>query len=376
MRTRFWATLLTLSLLFIGAPVICLAQPAPSVPAVVAAPAIAPSTGCTAPAGCDIKIPACEDEDEGRSWSPYAGAELVFLSPHFTGPVDSVNIVDTFNGTNNTITTNSAVTRGLTATPRVWVGLVGQNCWGVRARYWQLNQASSGVVPFDPSGLGSNTFGYVAQSGLKMYAADLEITKQADFENWQVLGSAGVRDAHVERFGTLSAGKAPLPLLSAFGLAQSGAKFDGVGPTFGIQALRPICDGCCGNWGFYTAGRGSALWGSTSNSYAVTGAGVLPLTGGFNTAYANNGQDQLTIGEFQVGVQWTYDLQCCCARAFARLTFEYQHWHVTGNSRAASTTTSFVAGPGGSITSTAIANGQTLRNLDLTGIGLATGFYW
>ena len=386
MPTRFWATLFALSLLYLGSTALCWAQPSPSdrppipppeIAPVAAPPVIAPPAAWASPPTLDI--PACEsDNEDGRCWSPYAGAEAVFLSPHFTGPVDSINIVNTFFGANtsNTVTSNSADTRGLTATPRVWIGVTGQNCWGVRARYWQLNQAASGVVPFAATGLPVATFGYIAQSGVKMYAADLEITKQVDWENWQVLASGGVRDAHLERFSTLSAGLAPLPFTPVFGLAQSGAKFDGVGPTFGIQALRPIGNGCRGNWGLYTAGRGSALWGSTSNGYALTGAGVLPFTGGLNNAYAMGVQDQLSITEMQVGLQCTYDLQCCHTRAFARLTFEYQHWHATGNSQAASTTTSFVAGPGGGSVATAIANGQPLRNLDLTGFGLATGFNW
>ena len=40
------------------------------------------------------------------------------------------------------------------------------------------------------------------------------------------------------------------------------------------------------------------------------------------------------IGEFQVGGEWDFDLQCVCAKAFVRAAFEYQYWKDSGTGLA------------------------------------------
>ncbi len=338
------------------------------------------------PSDAPVKAPtqkladALDDcSDEGRNWIPYAGVEATFFSPQLSGGGDTITLTNALAGTVTVFNANDANLGYLGLAPRFWVGMSNCNGVGIRARYWQLNQAATAHDPLNPVGIPGDVTGFTALNNLRMYAADVELTKDLCWGNWDLLGSVGVRNARLQRGSSLSAtglvdlGGGAFDVLSA--TTNSGATFDGTGLTFGIQGLRNIRCCECGTFDLFASGRASILWGQSS-SYAGTSAvafGPGIFAASIDSADVNGLDDDMFITEFQVGVQWSRDLICCNARAFARLTFEYQNWDINNGGLTASLSS---ANRPGIDDITARASGRSLQSLDLVGVGIATGFYW
>ena len=100
---------------------------------------------------------------------------------------------------------------------------------------------------------------------------------------------------------------------------------------FGWYGRRPIFPCSCVHW-FYNV-HWSAVWGPTETA-AETGV-MLALTTNDPDAVAAAGSvngastvvdDNMFIGEIQLGLEWDYALRCLPANAFCRTAIEYQRW--------------------------------------------------
>ena len=86
------------------------------------------------------------------------------------------------------------------------------------------------------------------------------------------------------------------------------------------------------------------------------------------------------IGEFQVGLEWDYALQCMPANAFCRLAFEYQRWtggrgYTAANSFAGVEIDDGVNPPVASTFAESFA-AAAAPELDLLGIAVSAGLTW
>ncbi len=294
-------------------------------------------------------------------------AESVFLAPIMHQQFGNIEMVDNQgNVTQQSFTSNQP---GFTASPRIAIGILGDNNWGLIGRYWELQ---SGCIAPSFDTMGGN--GLSTASYFRAETADLEVTRLfgRGSDDGQLRLSFGVRYADLSEAGGLGVDATN----TLGGIYQSEVfsnhEFGGVGLTMGLQGLRPV--GCKGFNLFFDA-RASILWDANAGNSVVTRAGYFD-----NTSYAyaaNSGASEdtanLFIGEIRVGGQWDAPLKCIPANAFFRVAFEYQYW-CTGSSGGAEATS--FAGPigGPTIVSTGASNGNA--HVDLVGFTLGTGLTW
>ena len=152
--------------------------------------------------------------------------------------------------------------------------------------------------------------------------------------------------------------------------AASGTSFHGTGLTFALAGRRQLG---CSNLHLFASGRGSVLWGDAevwanaeSSAISFPSAAAVEAAG----AYAS-GSTEAWIGEFQVGVQWEYALECLPAVAFFRTAFEYQYWNIQGNGFAGAESLAIANLSGGFAEATSGAS-----NVHLYGLSVGTGLTW
>lgn len=195
--------------------------------------------------------------------------------------------------------------------PRVFLGYVGPGGLGVRLRYWQFDHSARGdsaVMDLIEELSGEqNNF----DLSLEAHALDLEATQQGMIGNWELQAAGGVR------YATLSQGfnvDFVDPAADDFGAF---AKFEGVGPTFALQARRPLFDSGLSLFG---AARGSLLFGTTR----LRGTGDLSGVNAFDIEVTRH---LLKVWELQIGAEYAYVFEGG-ARLFTRAAYEAQVWEV------------------------------------------------
>ena len=191
--------------------------------------------------------------------------------------------------------------------------------------------------------------------------------------------SAGVRHAEIEQDASLIA-TALADDSVLFGFASGHRQTRGTGLVLGWYGRRPIFPCSCVHW-FYNF-HWSALWGPTETA-AETGV-LVSLTSQDPDAVAAAGSvngastavdDNLFIGEIQLGLEWDYALRCMPANAFCRVALEYQRW--TGG-RASPPP---IRSPASKSTTIPTTLGDALAiadapELDLVGLAISTGLTW
>ncbi len=299
-------------------------------------------------------------------WGLVGGAETTFLVPNLNGHPVSVELFDLTGGAPTTVQSTTADVDDMYFAPRVWLG-ARHGCWGIAGRFWYMNDAERA---FDPVILPDDVFGFTAQSRLKAYTVDLEVTR-----DWCVLGCQtqlgfGARYASLESSRSVFASGAVTPT-ALFGSAMSARQTDGSGITFSWTGTHGL-GRHFPNLSLYWALRGSVLWGdatASAQTMAAADDGVGAGAGGHYALAGTNGT--LYIGEVQLGVQWEHPLECVRARAFLRIAGEYQYWDSDAWLGAGAQTTSF-AGPG---LAQATAEARGLR-MGLAGFTLGAGLTW
>jgi hypothetical protein len=262
--------------------------------------------------------------------------------------------------------TSSAVDDNLYVAPRLWLGLQGP-CWGIVGRYWQLNASEMYFDSF------SDTAGYIGQDRLDAYALDLEITRRlcCGCTVWNL--GLGARNAGYNHDSTLVierllGGQPTDPFLTGIALASS--QFNGTGPTLGLGGYRPVHSGCNYCLNLFWNLRGSVLWGDISNS----AEGKIDFAGPFGSLSlaelsTAREEEELLIGEVQVGLRWDHQLQCARMRAFFQVAGEYQAWEANGPAAT------FNSAPVLSGIGTAWISASDAR-MDFYGLSIGTGCVW
>ena len=311
--------------------------------------------------GCDLCCPPC------RFW--YAGVEAVFLAPNFRHTNISFAATDLVANTTETFNNDvGTVENQLYASPRLWVGFQGPR-WGLAGRYWEL-QASE--LAFGALSAGS---GSILQDRIDAYTLDLEVVRRFCRRNWRWDLGFGVRhaafdhDTVMSSLSILAAGGGGADLIST---QFAGSQFNGTGLTLGLGGRRPIRCGCASTLNLFWTLRGSILWGNVDN-WAEQTATVSTAGGTITVSELAEStlEDDMFIGELQVGVQWEYCLQCLPATAFFRTAFEYQGWDANGGIAQMDT---FVT-DGFSVESLSTTYSSNAV-MDLVGFAIGTGFTW
>ena len=275
--------------------------------------------------------PCCPPVQTG--W--YAGLELLFLKPHFD------------NGTAFLSSQNGGVAERSNAVshefdydyelaPRIYLGYTTDCGLGFRTRYFQFDHESStpsvtvpaagdietpAIQPYLGSGEhffmdnGAATT-YRAGSSLELQTWDLEATSQLTFCRSLVTVGCGMRYLLIEQRYRVDA-------IHNNGHIQESLfnehDFEGIGPTFAVELLRPFS--CCSCLSMYCNVRGSALYGESNQEFRkVDGA-----TGATTETYVRGGSDNsIYVGEIAMGLQYDH------CNFFGRAGFEGQYWHSAG----------------------------------------------
>ena len=206
---------------------------------------------------------------------------------------------------------------------------------------------------------------------MEAWNTDVEAVRTAEFWGWKLDGFVGGRHAHFATdsdllaFGTFTTGNFVNLTL------QNSCAFNGTGVTYGGSLRRKI-----GPTPLYAFGsvRGSYLDGH-SNSLGRSAGSIAdspnpPLVGAA-TVTRNNAESQLSIFEFQAGLEFEWPLQGLPVNFFFRTAYEYQNWVIDGPPTGGAG----FSGTIGELTTNSFASAG-LGGMTLSGFAIGTGLTW
>ncbi len=312
------------------------------------------------------------DHDAGKGLKIIAGAGAYYVQPHFeNNPAFTIGFTDRITDLAGTFLSINTVVGArqqdfawdYEVAPRAWVGLIGCDGFGFRARWFWFdhgaqteeltNDGSALITAADPLGVNTavgqafnasfpagifsnvNSPGFLIQrlaqlgirddpdvlrfdSDLSLEVYDLEAIQEISNCRWTVLFSGGARYAHMAqsydatRFNlfTRTLG-VNTEIATDFAAIRSGHNFDGVGPTGAIEVRRLLGDS---GLALYGNVRGAVLFGSGKhNASAVSqvtdalfdpaGTPLIQVeVGGFASA-ARARDDVMPVVEWEVGAE-------------------------------------------------------------------------
>lgn len=298
-----WATLLLLSILFLGSPRdrVIAAQAtemlwqndSPTNALASHFPATEFQSGPIKDGEVNPSAPyICTAPPDGSGYScPFfpagwvGGAELTLLKPFHSMGIQGVQGTD--------------FSFDLEPSPRLWLGYSAPSGLGIRARYWEFDHAISGP---------SIVAGRTETVAFDTYAIDLEFTGWAGASpQWNILLGGGVRYVEYTEHS-----HSTINLTGALGLLHE-FQFSGFGPTVSAYVYRPMR----WNFGPFANLRGSVLMGDEVE---------------ISTSISNDTElDNIrSIWELQLGAQWRPNLRWW-GNWLIRAAYEVQYWnHFSG----------------------------------------------
>lgn len=181
---------------------------------------------------------------------------------------------------------------------------------GVRFRYFDYDNN----VGYSGEWEGATNFVFSGETNIEVNATDLEVTQRGTFHFWDLVASGGVRfgEVDINQGGSLFIGPGTF-----YGI-PSGVDFDGAGPTFSLEADRPL-----GNSGLALIGRArvSLLFGDTDVT-PTFGTATPPIS-------SFQSDDFVQVTEFQFGLN--YERQVRGANASFGVFWEAQRWDSDSN---------------------------------------------
>jgi hypothetical protein len=272
---------------------------------------------------------ACCDYDHcGCIW--IFGLEATFLVPVRDGLDASIvlasqNEVFRSNGDNN-----------MEFGPRLWFG-IQKGCWQFRGRFWSLNGVEDDTNPL-LLGTG-DTIGLANGSFVDATTVDAEALRVFCCPgDWNLYAGFGFRYAKLHDVANLSGTIIDDQALPGIVQAQAIAthEIDGSGITIPVGGFKPLHRFCCSTLDCFWNLRASVVWGDIDSS-AQTSVQVFDPNGALGPgaasrldAAAASTNDEMFIGEVQVGLRWTHHLQCAPAIASMWIAFEGQWWDSDG----------------------------------------------
>ncbi len=261
-----------------------------------------------------------------------AGAGVLILEPRWSSN-PAYDRLGSNSSNTQTLQTNvqTDFNMGAAAAPLVWLGYVGDNGLGIRARWSKLSDSTSLPLnsPAQTDATTTTTYSaypasvgfaavsspnyndaFVFGSDLTMEVADLEILWDVHPARGSLVFGAGVRYAHLAQNYNASWVSTPLdPTQDTYTTTlTSGHDFNGLGPVISVEAAYPL-----GQTGFRVTGsaRGSLLFG--------TGAAAANMVSLDADAYGDPPSQTLTsnsqslggtlpVLEFELGADWGHNL--------------------------------------------------------------------
>jgi hypothetical protein len=358
--------------------------PGPAMPPAAAPAYVVPPAGA-APldAAAAVEMPDCR-----RPGGWLCGAGAYYLQPRWSSNPAFEKLVSfsTDSGDGQSSDQQDFQMRGQFA-PLVWLGYVGDQGIGLRARWWQFHGSTSTslaaptlddtttetIYSAYPLGIGfssiyspdfNDTLQF--QSDLTLNVTDFELLWDVHPGPWSVLLGAGVRYAHVSQHYTASLLSAPSdPTLgedTTTSSLVSGHRFDGIGPVFSMEARVPL-----GSSGFSILGnaRGALLLGTGTQQVQLTSTdtdstGALVSTTTINGSRSMGGT--VPVLELELGAEWAR--QIYHYRFVLQTALVGQAWFSLGNA----------AGEQNILESTSLADSADRRDtLGLLGFRLTAG---
>ncbi len=273
--------------------------------------------------------------DEGCGPRFSLGVDFTFLKPHFENNV-AFTTLDSDGATTETFT-DSEFNYDTELAPRVWLEMLQCGNMGLRASWWQFDNAAavaSGSPPANGFGrISTPMFGsvdlsttvpnstYTARSNLKANNVDLEGTTAFNCGDWGWMATAGLRYATMEQTYNSS-------LTNQANATQGTINYfhelRGIGPTVSARTQRPLT----GQLSLFGLARGSLLFGdSTSQLNAVEDQ---DLDAQLTTVQSTSRDDLLPVGDVQVGLQWT-PVSYGVWNPYLHVALEGQFWGGAGN---------------------------------------------
>ncbi|NIL98048.1 MAG: hypothetical protein GTO76_09490 [Planctomycetales bacterium] len=253
------------------------------------------------------------------------------------------------------------------AAPRFWIGVQGE-CWGVVGRFFRMTAGHAGHDPFFVPGAEPHT-GYMANNLLDAYAIDLEVRRTFCFHDNKLYLGFGPRYALFEQDQSVTAfALVDDDILT--GTARSNRQAYGTGISLSFGGRHPLFCNSCAH--FFFNMRASILWGCTHAEVQTSASLFDPeATAASYNGAASSIDDDLFIGEIQLGIEWDYQLQWLPANAFFRIAAEYQYWDASQGYAVSGSYADEVD----VVTSTAFAEADGLR-MNLIGFSIGTGLTW
>ena len=260
----------------------------------------------------------------------------------------------------------------LAGVPRIWLHC--QKCnWGLGWRFATLGESESLFTPLNLLNL--NIIGNYSMERIHTLTNDVVATYSCHpghLSSFQF--DVGLRYAEYEN-ESLHLANAAFTDAVAHSSGVASVDFDGVGVTWGVRGTIALHHHVSFFWG----ARGAYVWGDmrTAAQTAVSAIySVDPAAGAIDSAGTIT-EEELMIGEVQLGIQWEHHLHCIPATAFFRVAGEYQHWEIdSGAFSAADSIVQVDVLPAGDvIVSSAQARAQA-PYVDMFGISIAAGLTW
>jgi hypothetical protein len=239
-------------------------------------------------------------------WVFAGGAELEFLNVYSRFNValtrqDAARVASSNSGTGDTVPFDF----GLEASPLFWVGGVNSCGLGGRVRYWSFDHSTSvqetntADAFFTPSiGDTTSTHGVVgdtisATTRLNTFMVDGEVTQCLDFVAWNVTLSGGVRGGVIKQDSQWAFTQSGVP-----GSITSNDNFTLVGPTIAVESQRRLGET---HLSLIANARFSNVFGPSSFIEVQNFTGT-------NTHDTVSGDSAIGMGEMQLGISWSRDL--------------------------------------------------------------------
>jgi len=199
--------------------------------------------------------------------------------------------------------------------PLAWLSYTSESGLGFRVRYWQLCQSSqdsfglpkgasfASAAPLGLTITAGADEGFAAASDLMLLVWDFEATQVWRCDNWQILGAAGIRYAHLAQdYLAASSGIVGGPNAQYL---DSGHNFNGAGPTVAVDIKRLFPSS---GFALYSNARGALLFGSAHQRVFRQ---VTSPTTGLPLSLEESASFQATVlpvGELEFGAEYRRDL--------------------------------------------------------------------
>jgi hypothetical protein len=323
-----------------------------------------PDAGCCPDSGCcdPIALPRAPLYGHGH-WIGEVGA-------YFLVPYSSSRIA--YTTTSGGATANTDFPQSVDFGPRVSLGYLFHDGWGVRANYWYLqgndntaisnsNLATTIATPMAPpfqsvspglalvNGLGVDQFAF--QQRLNINVADVEVLKEFRWMDTTFLCSVGGRYALVQQSYAATRNNAGgFNGLETVAIDRdslnAASNFEGWGPTASFEVMHLLGKS---RFSVYANLRGSALWGVNRFSQefgqqqsSVNAATGLPTLVNTDISAEAQSHREVTLLEAELGLQYGCRLGRCYV--FGRAGAVYQHWFDVGTPTSANGDLTFIGG--------------------------------